>query len=235
MIMKLSNNEQMLFDVARSLPEKLRNQVVFLGGSVVSLLITETAFAGIRPTKDVDVIIETSNRNGFHRFEESLRKAGCHQILDDDPPIICRWRINSVVVDVMPCDETILGFSNQWYKGAVKNYHLVNLEGIEIKVVTAPYFLATKVEAFRGRGNNDFMGSHDLEDIITVLDGRSEVVAEIKAAETSLQNYLARNFKAWLQNRAFINALPGLLTPDPASQERFQIVVERIQAIGAIC
>ena len=72
--MKLSNNEQMLFDVARSLPEKLRNQVVFLGGSVVSLLITETAFAGIRPTKDVDVIIETSNRSGFHHFEESLRR-----------------------------------------------------------------------------------------------------------------------------------------------------------------
>jgi len=228
----LSANEQMLSKVANGLPPELRSQVVFLGGSVVSLLITETAFAGIRPTKDVDVIIETSNQSGFHLFEESLRKAGCHQILDDDPPIICRWRINSVVVDVMPCDETILGFSNQWYKAAVKNYHLINLEGTEIKVVTAPYFLATKVEAFHGRGNNDYMGSHDLEDIITVLDGRSEVVAEIKAAETSLQNYLARNFKAWLQNRDFINALPGLLAPDPASQARLQLITSRLTEIS---
>jgi len=228
----LSANEQMLSKVANGLPPELRNQVVFLGGSVVSLLITETAFAGIRPTKDVDVIIETSNRSGFNRFEESLRKAGCHQILDDDPPIICRWRINSVVVDVMPCDETILGFSNQWYKAAVKNYHLINLRGVEIKVVAAPYFLATKVEAFRGRGNNDFMASHDLEDIITVLDGRSEIVAEIKAAEVSLREYLAGDFKAWLQSRDFINALPGLLAPDPSSQARLSVVIFRMTEIS---
>lgn len=193
--MTLSVNEQMLLKVAEGLPPELRNQVVFIGGSVVSLLITETAVGGIRPTKDVDVIIETSNRSGFHRFEESLRKSGCHQILDDDPPIICRWRINSVVVDVMPCDEAILGFSNKWYKAAVKNYSVINLEGTEIKVVTAPYFLATKVEAFLGRGNNDFMGSHDLEDIITILDGRSEIVAEIKEAETKLQTYLEKSFR----------------------------------------
>jgi len=230
--MKLSANEQMLLKVAQGLPPELRTQVVFLGGSIVSLLITEAAFAGIRPTKDVDVIIETSNQSGFHQFEELLRQAGCKQILDDDPPIICRWRINSVVVDVMPCDEYILGFSNHWYKAAVKNYHLIKLEGVEIKVVAAPYFLATKVEAFRGRGNNDYMGSHDLEDIITVLDGRSEVVAELKAAEPSLRTYLAGTFKTWLQSRDFRNALPGLLAPDTASQARLPLVISRMTEIS---
>lgn len=230
--MTLSVNEQMLLKVAEGLPPELRNQVVFLGGSVVSLLVTESAFGGIRLTKDVDVIIETSNRSGFHRFEESLRKAGFHQILDDDPPIICRWRINSVVVDVMPCDEAVLGFSNKWYKAAVKNYSIINLEGTEIKVVTAPYFLATKIEAFLGRGNNDFMGSHDLEDIITVLDGRSEIVAEIKAAAMKLQTYLGKIFQIWLQSRDFRNALPGMLTPDPASQARLQIVISRLTEVS---
>ncbi|MBU1105072.1 MAG: nucleotidyl transferase AbiEii/AbiGii toxin family protein [Candidatus Riflebacteria bacterium] len=230
--MTLSVNEQMLLKVAEGLPPELRNQVVFIGGSVVSLLITETAFGGIRPTKDVDLIIETSNRSGFHRFEESLRKAGFHQILDDDPPIICRWRINSVVVDVMPCDAAILGFSNKWYKASVKNYNIINLEGTEIKVVNAPYFLATKVEAFLGRGNNDFMGSHDLEDIITILDGRSEIVAEIKAAETKLQAYLGKIFQIWLQNRDFRNALPGMLAPDSASQARLQIVISRLTEVS---
>jgi hypothetical protein len=161
-----------------------------------------------------------------------LRQAGCQQILDDDPPIICRWRINSVVVDVMPCDESILGFSNKWYKAAVKNYHLIKFEDVEIKVVTAPYFLATKIEAFRGRGKNDFMASHDIEDIITVLDGRSEVVAEIKATEASLHIYLAQNFNAWLQNRDFINALPGLLAPDASSQARLPIIMSRLTEIS---
>lgn len=135
----------------------------------------------------------------------------------------------------MPCDEAILGFSNKWYKAAVKNYNIINLAGIEIKVVSAPYFLATKIEAFLGRGNNDFMLSSDLEDIITVLDGRSEIIAEVKATEQKLQSYLAQNFKTWLQNKDFINALPGLLTPDPASQGRCQIIMDRIKAIVAIC
>ncbi len=222
----------MLLKVAHGMPPELRTRVVFLGGSVVSLLITEAAFAGIRPTKDVDVIIETTNRSGFHHFEESLRKAGFHQILDDDPPIICRWRINSVVVDVMPCDESILGFSNQWYQAAVKNYHLINLAGTQIKVVTAPYFLATKAEAFRGRGHNDFLASHDLEDIITILDGRSEIVVELKAAEPSLRTYLAGTFKTWLQSRDFRNALPGLLAPDTASQARLPLVISRMTEIS---
>jgi len=54
------------------------------------------------------------------------------------------------------------------------------LEGIEIRIASAPHFLATKVEAFLGRGNNDFMGSADMEDIITIIDGRTEIIQEIK-------------------------------------------------------
>lgn len=233
--MRILANEQMLLTVAKGLPSAMRDQVVFLGGSVVSLLITAKAFGGIRPTQDVDLIIDFSNRSSFYKFEESLRNAGFCQVIEGDPPIICRWRINSVVVDIMPCDEAILGFSNKWYKAAVKNYTIINLAGIEIKVVSAPYFLATKIEAFLGRGNNDFMLSSDLEDIITVLDGRSEIISEVKTAEQKLQSYLAQNFKTWLQNKDFINALPGLLTPDPASQERCQIIMARIKAIVEIC
>lgn len=230
--MKLSSNEQMLLQVANWLPPELRDRVVFLGGSVIFLLITEAGFVGIRPTQDVDLIIEAPNRISFNNFEESLRQAGCKQILNDEPPVICRWRINSVVVDVMPCDESILGFSNQWYKSAVKNYYLIRLEGVEIKVVAAPYFLATKIEAFLGRGNNDFMASHDIEDIITVIDGRLEIVYEVKRTEVELRSYLAKNFKAWLQNRNFINALPGLLAPDSSSQARLPIVMSRLTEIS---
>lgn len=116
--MPLSANEGMLLTVANSLPEELKDHVVFLGGSVVSLLITDQAFSGIRPTRDVDMIADSSNRSSFHTVEETLRNAGFHQVLDDDPPVICRWRINSVIVDLMPCDESILGFSNKWYKEA---------------------------------------------------------------------------------------------------------------------
>jgi len=81
----------------------------------------------------------------------------------------------------MPLDEKILGFSNRWYRAAMEAatmHHL--LRDLEIRVVTAPYFLATKLEAFRGRGRGDFLASHDLEDLIFVIDGRSTIVDEYK-------------------------------------------------------
>ncbi|GAB4284280.1 MAG: hypothetical protein Kow0029_30820 [Candidatus Rifleibacteriota bacterium] len=229
--MPLSANEEMLLTVANSLPEELKDHVVFLGGSVVSLLITDQAFSGIRPTRDVDMIVDSSSRSSFHTIEETLRNAGFRQVLDDDPPVICRWHINSVIVDLMPCDESILGFSNKWYKEAVKNFTVVNIAGTAIRIVSAPYFIATKIEAFLGRGNNDFLGSADLEDIITILDGRSEVVSEIKAADKKLQTYIAKNFSDWLQNKDFINILPGLIAPDSTSQDRFDFIVSRIKEI----
>lgn len=230
--MSLTANEQMLLTIASNLPAQLKDQVVFLGGSVVSLLITDEAFGGIRTTRDVDLIVDVAGRSGFHTVEELLRKAGFSQILADDPPIICRWRINSVIVDVMPCDEQILGFSNKWYKEAIKNYSLVNLAGTEIRVVSAPYFIATKIEAFLGRGNNDFFGSPDMEDIITVLDGRSEVISEIKSSNRNLQAYIVKHFISWLQNKTFINALPGLLSPDLASQERLIWLIDKMKAVA---
>lgn len=231
--MKLSNNEQMILEVARSLPSNLLDQVVFLGGSVVSLLITEPGFIGIRSTKDVDLIID-ANRPNYHKFESSLQSAGFKQVIDEDPPVICRWRINSVLVDVMPCDSAILGFSNKWYSAAVKHAQKRLLQNIEIRLVTAPYFLATKVEAFLSRGNNDFMASSDMEDIITLLDGRSEIVAEIEQSEKLLQAFLIKTFTAWLSKNAFVEALPGHLPPDSASQDRLPIILARIKRVTNI-
>jgi hypothetical protein len=232
--MPLSVNEEMLLTVANSLPPELKNHVVFLGGSVVSLLITDQAFSGIRPTRDVDMIVDASNRSSFYTIEEALRNAGFRQVLDDDPPVICRWRINSVIVDLMPCDESILGFSNKWYKEAIKKFTVVNIAGTDIRIVSAPYFIATKIEAFLGRGNNDFLGSTDLEDIITILDGRSEIVSEIKTADKKLQTYIAKNFSDWLRNKDFINILPGLIAPDSTSQDRFSLIIDKMKIVSAL-
>jgi hypothetical protein len=81
----------------------------------------------------------------------------------------------------MPTDENILGFSNRWYLPAIKNSVTIELEpDFEIRLVTAFYFLATKLEAFFGRGKGDYLVSHDLEDIINLINGRVEIVEEIK-------------------------------------------------------
>lgn len=228
--MKLSKNEEMILKVAKELPATLLKQVVFVGGSIVSLLITDEAASDVRVTQDVDMVVDVAGRIEFYRLENQLREAGFEQVIEEDAPI-CRWRINTIKVDIMPCDQDILGFSNKWYNETINNATKMILECIEIRLASAPYFLATKVEAFLGRGNNDFMGSSDMEDIITIIDGRAEIIQEIKTTETDLQQYLHKVFQDWLKQGNFINALPGLLPPDLASQERLPIIVERIKAI----
>jgi hypothetical protein len=121
----------------------------------------------------------------------------------------------------MPIDETILGFSNRWYKPAMENSQRVQLANdLTIRTVTAPLFLGTKLEAFKGRGENDYFASHDLEDVIAVIDGRPSLWGEVQHAPKELKGYLAREIRELIGRQEFIDALPGYLLPDPASQAR---------------
>jgi hypothetical protein len=132
----------------------------------------------------------------------------------------------------MPTDPKILGFSNHWYRPALVNAGTAEVGDHRIKVIAAPYFLATKLEAFHGRGQFDYRMSRDLEDIVAVLDGRQEIAAEVQQSETSLQQYLSREFSALLEERDFLEALSGHMLPDVVSQQRVRIVLSRIQRIA---
>jgi len=107
-------------------------------------------------------------------------------------------------------------------------------EALEIRVVTAPYFLATKIAAFYGRGNNDFFGSHDIENIITVIDGRKEIIDEINAPASDLRAYLSDEIRDFLNNEIFLESLSGHLLPDDASLARRPIVIQRLEKIAQI-
>ena len=74
------------------------------------------------------------------------------------------------------------------------------------QVVTAPVVLATKLEAFRGRGRGDDLISHDL----------------------------AAQFRELLNTSAFLEALPAFLPPDQASQQRLPDLLEILRAITAL-
>jgi hypothetical protein len=105
---------------------------------------------------------------------------------------------------------------------------------LRIRVVTAPYFCATKIEAFRGRGKGDYLSSHDLEDLITVVDGRPELPEELRSASDDVRSYTAEAVRQMLETADFIDALPGYLQPDDASQSRITIVVERLTEISKV-
>ncbi|MGC4052586.1 MAG: hypothetical protein QM757_24920 [Paludibaculum sp.] len=225
-----SNREQLI--IAARLLRPLLGELVFVGGAVTGLLITDEASPGPRATLDVDAIAEITSYAEYEVFGARLRALQFQEDAREGAPL-CRWVQHETTLDVMPLDASILGFSNRWYRAAVEFSIMERLaEDLEIRIVTGPYFLATKLEAFKGRGQGDFFGSHDLEDLISVVDGRAELVAEVRAGVADLRSYLRAEINDLLSTPRFLDALPGYLLPDAASQARIDIVLRRLEVLA---
>jgi predicted nucleotidyltransferase len=141
--------------------------------------------------------------------------------------------IEGIRVDVMPPSEEVLGFTNRWYHDALQHAEERRLpNGTVILVTTGPVFLATKIEAFRGRGGGDYLASKDMEDIITVMDGRPELVDEAAASAPGLLSFLRVAFSEWLSRHDFVDAVAGHLLGDVDSQGRAEVILERMASIA---
>jgi hypothetical protein len=182
----------------------------------------------------VDAIAEITSYAEYAAFGDRLRALGFQEDTREGAPL-CRWVHHGTILDLMPLDEKILGFSNRWYRAAMKSSVTQRLsDDLEIRIVTAPFFIVTKLEAFRGRGKGDFFGSRDLEDMIAVVDGRAALVAEVQAGGAELGAYLRAAIKGLLAAPGFLDALPGYLLPDATSQSRMMIVLQRLQKFASL-
>jgi predicted nucleotidyltransferase len=190
----------------------LCEQVVFVGGCATGLLVTQPLLADSRVTEDVDAIVEVASLAGYHALADRLMAQGFKQtILDNTPPF--RWFWQRMQLDLVPLDEKVLGFANRWYRPGFDAAQTATLPtGLRVRHLSAPYFVATKLEAFQDRGRNDVYLSHDLEDIITVIDGRPELLAELPKAPPDVRGFIAGQFTALLQVPDFSNALPGIVS-----------------------
>ncbi len=218
--------------VAAHLGGELRQQLVFVGGAVAGLLVTDPAQPAIRPTEDVDLVAHVVARPEYYQLEHALRARGFAPDMRPGAPI-CRWTVESVTVDVMPTLDDVLGFSNPWYPLAIASAQTTVLpSGTAIQLITAPVFLATKLEAFAGRGRGDHLFSHDLGDVIAVIDGRDELASEVQDATPELRAYLAEQFSRLLAARAFRDSLPGHLPGDDASQARLPDLQAKLRQLA---
>lgn len=212
----------------------LVEQLVLLGGCAVELLLTDTAAPPVRATLDVDMIVEVGSLAEYYRLADRLRERGFSEDQSADAPV-CRWVSPPVRLDVMPTQPNVLGFGNAWYSPALESARQVTLpSGKTVRLVTAAYFIATKFAAFESRGADDYVMSHDLEDIIAVVDGRQEIVTEVQAAEYALRSFLASRFRRLVNDPRFVEAIPGFLPGDSASQARLPMLMDRIRSIAAL-
>jgi len=212
----------------------LRDRVVLVGGAATAFMITDAAAPEPRPTDDIDFVIDAASKRAYYAVEKDLRKRGFANRREPGDPI-CRWVYSGIVVDVMTEDEAVLGFSNQWYAHAIEHAVALSLgEDLAIKVISAPSFLATKLVAFEDRGNEDFLYSADMQDMVSIIDGRVELIEEIEASEPDLKEFVGRSFRSYLERTEFLDSISGHLLPDAASQARAGLVVDRIKRIAGL-
>ena len=220
------NSLEMLAHIAKGLGP-LKDKVVFVGGSTVSLYLTAPGAATVRPTEDVDCVIQVLSRGQYYKLEAELERLGFRHVTEKDAPI-CRWSYKGLTADIMPTEGSVLNFKNSWYPDGYEFAITVKLpSGEQVRIFSLPYFLASKIEAFADRGHGDFLTSPDMEDIITVLDGSETVAEEISAAPAKVKKHLAKKFREFLQDDRFTESLEGNLCSPAGTSGR----VERIKKI----
>jgi hypothetical protein len=146
------------------------------------------------------------------------------------------WEKSVLKLDVMPSNEKVLGHSsNRWYSEAIITARQTRLKnGINLRVISAPLFLATKLEAFYDRGNGDYGASHDVEDIINVVDSRPELSDEVQCVTEKVKDYLRAEIEGLLADENFVNAIPMHLRGDAASQARAPIILKRLRLLAGL-
>jgi hypothetical protein len=143
--------------------------------------------------------------------------------------INCRFKKGSLILDVLPTDKKILGFSNKWYKDGISEAQKINLVGYDIQVFTVPYLIASKIDAFKGRGKDKFRDSFDIEDIVTIIDGRAEITTDLNEAKQLVKQELKKEFSVLLKNERFIDSLDGHIFDRQNIEGRKKIVIGRIE------
>ena len=225
-----NTNIIMLQIVANGLRE-LKDDMVFVGGAVAELYVNDPAASDIRPTLDVDCVIELSSRTEHAKLEENLRAKGFANDMSPEAPN-CRFVYEEIRVDVMPTDPDILGFSNKWNTEGIENkITKVLSDGTNIFVFTPEYYLAAKLEAHKDRGRNDLRQSHDFEDIIYILENCTDILDNISNANAGVKTYLKGEFANLLDNDNITEGIECVL-PYGSDSDSTDIIKELMQSIA---
>lgn len=227
-------NRERLTETARRLAPLLKD-LVFLGGTIVDLLITDSAAFRTRPTDDVDAIVSCTSRVEYDALLGRLRQLGFQPDTRADAPICRTITADGYVLDVMPLDEGILGFSNRWYPLVIERAQSIQLApDLTVRIAIPTTFFLSKWEAFQVRGTNDPLGSHDLEDLIMLTAGRRELPHEIVDLPEEAKVFLASAMRAAMAKTWFRDAIEGALPDARTIPGLVPIVHQHFEAMLAL-
>lgn len=217
-------NLGMVSDVAKALQE-LNEKMVFVGGAVISVYTDDPAADEIRPTADIDMTIKLATYSDWVNLEKRLLELKFAP--NPEGHALCSFLYNKIEIDIMPSEPGALGDSNRWYEPGFESLQEIKIHGQTIRVLSAPYFIATKLEAFHSRGN-DYRTSHDFEDVIYIIDNRTTIVNEVADADAAVKKYLKDEFTKILSNKNFPEIISAHIHP-LMLEERMSIVIDKLK------
>lgn len=219
-------NIAVVAEVAEALQD-IKQDMVFVGGAVVSLYTNDPAADEIRPTQDIDMTLNIVNLSHWEKLQARLSALGFHP--DPFGHAICSYKYKDIPVDIMATEDGPLGPANRWYKIGFENLWTAKAKGQEIKILSAPCYLATKFEAFNNRGS-DYRTSHDIEDVIYVLDNRINIVEEIANDDVRIAQFIKEQLQI-ISNKGIMQEVLMAHIHPLMLDERLPIVEEKITQI----
>ena len=219
-------NRKATIKIARALGE-LNNEVVFVGGAMVSMYIDDPAAEDIRPTKDLDLTFQITTASKLEALRQKLVDKGINQTHEEN--VICRFRFDDLFIDVMSTQAVGWAPSNRWFLPGFEQAYKTNLEDVTIKLMPLPFFLASKMEAFFDRGIKDVYASHDFEDIVYLFNYTNTLVDQIQQTDHKVRSYL-KECVARIVKDDIRSVIPGHLYYESAD-ERFEIIMDKMKSI----
>lgn len=223
-------NLERLARVARR-AEPLLDRLVFVGGAITELYFSDPASGRVRPTTDADAVIEAATYVAYRRISAELQELGFRQSADQNDPIY-RWRADGDVLDVMPIDPDVLGFSNPWYaEGVQRSVTYWLSDDLGIRIFPPPLVLASKLAAYADRGRDDPYLSQDLEDVVALLVNRPELVDEVEAEPEATRHWIAEQLNDAFGTedaRAILQGFLPEVTRTPGLMEMVETRIRRL-------
>ena len=209
-----------LFEAVVRLLRPVLDDLVFVGGCTTGLFLTDPAASGIRPTKDVDAIVDVTSYAKYASLAERLRALGLAEDTTPGAPL-CRWRRAEMIVDVMPTDASRARLQQSMVPRGDRNRP-------ECDGSPATPCGSSHRRCSSPRNSKRFTAvARMTSSRVTISRTLSRswmaaraITAEVAAADREVRAYIATEVRALLDNPDFIEALPGFLLPDAGSQAR---------------
>ncbi len=222
-------NLKVVEKVALALGE-LNNEVIYVGGAVISLYVTDKGGELPRPTKDIDISVQISSYPQMDQLRELL--ANKKKYPAPTETILYRYSLENILIDFIPYEETPLGPTNRWLKPGFEKAYPIKVGNTEIKILPVSLYLATKWEAFNNRGG-DPRTSHDFEDVIYVIDNNRSIVDDIANADNNVRDFLKQMSTEILAHPSVNEIIECHINPFTADERR-KLIIDKLEQIQVI-